>query len=239
MKIAVVIPCLNEEVTIAKVIADAHRYLLHAEVLVFDNGSEDATALKAKKAGAKVIAVPERGKGNVLRHAFQSLDADYVVMIDGDGTYPMNEAPRLIDFARRKQLDMVMGSRLELGLRSSFRRLHYTGNVFFSGLVRALFNHPITDLLTGFRVFSRRFINEVELQSRGFEVETEMTLKALNQQLPFAELAIPYAERPQGGKSKLRTFRDGWVILNAVFKLWLEFRREKRLAKKQAFERAA
>ena len=239
MKVAVIIPCLNEEVTVAKVIDEARRYLPHAEIFVFDNGSEDATALRAKKAGAKVISVPERGKGNVLRRAFHDLDADYVVMIDGDGTYPMNEAPRLIDFARRKQLDMVMGSRLELGLRSSFRRLHYSGNLFFSGLVRFLFNHPITDLLTGFRVLSRRFIDDVELHSRGFEVETEMTLRALDLGLPFAEIAIPYAERPQGGKSKLRTFRDGWVILKAVFVLWYQFRRQRRLAKKTALERAA
>lgn len=239
MKISVVIPCLNEEITIAKVIADAQRFLPQAEILVFDNGSEDATALKAKKAGAKVISVPERGKGNVLRQAFHNIDADYVVLIDGDGTYPMNEAPRLIDFARRKQLEMVMGSRLELGLPSSFRRLHYSGNLFFSKLVRVLFNHPITDLLTGFRVFSRRFLSEVQLQSQGFEVETEMTLRALNQNLPFAELAIPYAERPQGGKSKLRTFRDGWAILKAVFKLWFEFRRTNRKVKNTTRERAA
>lgn len=224
MKIAVIIPCLNEEATIAQVVKDCYHHLPEATVYVFDNGSEDASVISAKKAGARVISSLPRGKGQVLRHAFRVVDADYVVMIDGDGTYPMSEARRLIQVATDNRYEMVMGSRLELGLPKAFRPMHYTGNRLFSALVKFLFNYPVQDLLTGFRVFSGDFIKNMHLVSRGFEVETELTLRAIGQNLAFVEVAIPYIERAQGSRSKLRTFRDGWIILGMVFHLWQHFR---------------
>ncbi|MGZ3723228.1 MAG: glycosyltransferase [Bdellovibrionales bacterium] len=224
MKIAVIIPCLNEEATIALVVRDCAKYLPDADVYVFDNGSDDQTTKVAEKAGARVIYSPLRGKGNAIRHAFRVVDADYIMMIDGDGTYPVREAPRLIKMASENQYAMVMGSRLQLGLPQAFRPMHYSGNRLFSGLVSFLFGFPIQDLLTGQRVFSRHFVKNMQLVSRGFEVETELTIRALMQNLPMIEVSIPYVERPEGSKSKLRTFRDGFIILKTVGRLWKHFR---------------
>lgn len=224
MKVAVIIPCLNEAAAIAKVVADCRVHLPYADVYVLDNGSEDDTALIARDAGAHVIHSPLRGKGNVLRHAFRVLDADYFLLVDGDGTYPLSEAERLLQIAREYNYEMVMGSRLKLGKSEAFRPLHYLGNLFFTGLVRVLFNFPVQDLLTGYRVFSRRFACEMKLLSRGFEIETELTIRAMAQNLAFCEVPIPYGERLNGGKSKLRTFRDGWRILGTVIRFLMYFR---------------
>ena len=224
MKVAVIIPCLNEEATIATVVNECIRYLPNAEILVFDNGSSDKTAHVATKAGARVIYSPLRGKGNAIRHAFRVVDADYVMMIDGDGTYPVREATRLITIASENQYAMVMGSRLQLGLPQAFRPMHYSGNRIFSALVSFLFGFPVQDLLTGQRVFSREFIKNIQLLSRGFEVETELTIRALMQNLPMIEVSIPYIARPEGGQSKLRTFRDGFKILKTVARFFKHFR---------------
>ncbi len=224
MKIAVIIPCLNEEATVASVVRDCLKYLPGAEIYVFDNGSDDQTTQVAEKAGARVIHSPLRGKGNAIRHAFRVVDADYVMMIDGDGTYPVREAPRLIKMASDNQYAMVMGSRLQLGLPQAFRPMHYSGNRLFSALVSFLFGFPVQDLLTGQRVFSRHFVKNMQLVSRGFEVETELTIRALMQNLPMIEVSIPYVDRPEGSKSKLRTFRDGFIILKTVGRLWKHFK---------------
>lgn len=224
MKITVIVPCLNEELTVARVVRDCRRELPTAEVVVFDNGSVDGTAEAARAAGARVIPSPLRGKGNVLRHAFRVLDADYFVMIDGDGTYPVREARRLIEIAEGQGYEMVSGARLEDARPEAFRPLHFLGNRLFTFAVRALFGFPVRDLLTGFRVFSRRFAQEVTLLSRGFEVETEITVRAIAQDMAFTEVAIPYVERPQGSHSKLRTFRDGWRILMTIVWLLKDFR---------------
>lgn len=224
MKIAVVIPCLNEELTVGRVVADCRRELPSAEIVVFDNGSVDETSARAAAAGARVIPSPLRGKGNVLRHAFRVLDADYFVMIDGDGTYPAHEMRRLVDLARARGYEMVSGARLDDARREAFRPLHYVGNRVFTFAVRALFGFPVRDLLTGFRVFSRRFAREVTLLSRGFEVETEITVRAIAQDMAFVEVPIPYVERPVGSRSKLRTFRDGWRILVTMIWLLKDFR---------------
>lgn len=216
---AFIIPCLNEELTVARVVADCLAALPTASVYVFDNGSTDATARVAAGAGARVIWSPERGKGNVLRQAFRELNYDYLVMIDGDGTYPADETPRLLKLAREANADMVCGARLQLGRPEAFRPLHYLGNLIFTGLVRVFFGHPVQDLLTGFRVFSGRFARTVQLQSRGFEVETELTIRALAEGWVVREVAVPYAERPAGSHSKLRTFRDGFVIARTMIRL--------------------
>ncbi|MBX3020732.1 MAG: glycosyltransferase [Bdellovibrionales bacterium] len=219
MKIAVIIPCLNEELTVARVVQDCLRHMPEASIFVLDNGSQDQTAECARAAGAQVIHSPLRGKGHVLRHAFRVLDADYYVMVDGDGTYRASEAKRLVAIAHSMNYEMVNGSRLESSSPDAYRPLHYLGNRMFTHAVRLLFGYPVQDLLTGFRVFSRRFTREVVLQSRGFEVETEMTVRAIAQGLAFCEVPIPYVERPQGSTSKLRTFRDGWKILMTIGRL--------------------
>lgn len=224
MKVAIIIPCLNESAAIARVVRDCRKHLPKADVYVLDNGSEDATGEIASKAGAKVIHSPQRGKGNVLRHAFRVIDADYFIMIDGDGTYPVQEAQRLLDLAEECNYEMVMGSRLQLGKPEAFRPLHYMGNRLLTGLVRVLFGFPVQDLLTGYRVFSRRFANEVSLISSGFEIETELTIRAMAQNLAFIEIPIEYGERTEGGKSKLRTFRDGWRILLTILRFMAYFR---------------
>ncbi len=224
MKIAVVIPCLNEEATVSKVVAESKKYLPRATVYVLDNGSTDKTSELAKRAGAEVIHSPLRGKGHVLRHAMRMIDADYFVMVDGDGTYPMIEAPRLIDLAKNQNYEMVMGSRLQMGRAEAFRPLHFLGNIGFTTLVRVLFGYPVKDLLTGYRVFSRRFVHEVNFMSSGFEIETELTIRAIAQNMAFIEVPVPYSERPAGSRSKLRTFRDGWIILRTVFRLLRNFR---------------
>lgn len=219
MKIAVIIPCLNEEITVARVVQDCLRHMPDAGIFVLDNGSQDATAERAREAGAQVIHSPLRGKGNVLRHAFRVLDADYYVMVDGDGTYRASEAKRLVGIAHSLNYEMVCGSRLQSSEPEAYRPLHYLGNLLFTGSVKLLFGYPVQDLLTGFRVFSRRFTREVALQSPGFEVETEMTIRAIAQGLAFCEVPIPYVERPEGSKSKLRTFRDGWRISLTILRL--------------------
>lgn len=224
MKIAIIIPCLNEAAAIANVVRDCRDKIPEADVYVLDNGSEDETSALAEKAGALVIHSPERGKGNVLRHAFRVIEADFFVMIDGDGTYPVSEARRLVQLARDYNYEMVMGSRLKFGVPTAFRPLHYSGNRLLTGLVRVLFGFPVQDLLTGYRVFSRRFADEVNLISRGFEIETELTIRAMAQNLAFCEVPIAYGERTQGGKSKLRTFRDGFKILLTIVRFWTYFR---------------
>ncbi len=221
MRIAIVIPCLNESASIASVVRDCREYMPQARVCVLDNGSDDQTAEMALNAGAEVIHFPKRGKGLVLQHAFAVIDADYYVLIDGDGTYPVHEMPRLLDAAIQSGSDMVCGSRLKIGRPEAFRPLHFVGNKFFTGLVRILFGHPVQDLLTGFRVFSRSFVKDQQLKSTGFEIETELTIRALAQRRPFLEIPITYEKRHEGGKSKLRTFRDGWKILLTILRLFM------------------
>lgn len=224
MKVAIVIPCLNEELTIRKVIADSQKYLPHAEIYVVDNGSTDATAVQAEAAGAHVVYSPLRGKANAIRHAFRVIDADFLIMTDGDGTYPLAEAPKLLQLAQDFNYDMVSGSRLELGKPQAFPPLHHIGNHFLTRTVRWLFGFPLRDLMTGFRVFSRRFTQEVNLISGGFDLEPELTIRAAVQNFAFCEVDIPYRERPLGSQSKLRTFRDGWKVLFFSLRLFRHFR---------------
>lgn len=223
MKIAVLIPCLNEEASVGKVVADSFKHLPSAKVYVFDNGSNDSTSAVAAQAGATVIHCPLKGKGHVLRQAFQSVDADWYVMVDGDGTYPMHEAPRLLKMAQEFNYEMVMGSRLLQAHPDAFRRFHYFGNRLFTRITGIIFRYPVRDLLTGFRVFSRRFATEMNLLSKGFEIETEITIRAIEQHLPFTEIDIPYTERVAGSSSKLKTFRDGFRITKTILRFWMYF----------------
>lgn len=223
MRIAFIIPCLNEAAAISNVVADCRKYMPGARVYVLDNGSEDGTRTEAILAGATVIDTPARGKGNVIRHAFQAIDADYFILVDGDGSYPISEASKLVKVAYQGGYDMVTGSRLELSSIEAFRRYHHFGNIMLTRLVRILFRRDVQDLLTGYRVFSRSFTQEIKLKSKGFEIETELTLKAILGGFSVREMPIFYQERTSAGKSKLRTFRDGFKILFTILKLRLRF----------------
>lgn len=216
-----VIPCLNESRTIADVVRRCREALPAAAVYVFDNASVDDTAEVARAAGATVIRSPLKGKGHALRHAFRILHSDYYIMVDGDGTYPVEETPRLLKQAEEFNYEMVVGARLQTARPEAFRPMHFFGNRLFTGMTRVLFAHPVRDLLSGFRIFSRRFINEVHLISEGFDVETEITLRAIVQGMPFAEIPIEYIQRPPCSSSKLRTFRDGFKILKMIAKIFV------------------
>lgn len=221
VRYAFVIPCLNESRTIADVVRRCREALPAAAVFVFDNASVDDTAEVARTAGATVIRSPLKGKGHALRHAFQALDADYYIMVDGDGTYPVEETPRLLKQAEEFNYEMVVGARLQNARPEAFRPMHFFGNRLFTGVTRVLFSYPVQDLLSGFRVFSRRFVDEVCLVSEGFEVETEITLRAIVQGMSFAEIPIEYVQRPPCSSSKLRTFRDGFKILKMIAKIFV------------------
>lgn len=216
--VAVLIPCYNEEAAIGTVVADFRRALPRATVYVYDNASEDRTAQVAAEAGAIVRREPRRGKGNVMRRMFGDVDADIYVLVDGDGTYDADAAPRMIRHLTAHQLDMVNGSRVSASSRA-YRAGHQFGNRLLTGLVATLFGSNLDDLLSGYRVFSRRFVKSFPALAAGFEVETELTVHALELRLPIAELPTRYRERPAGSVSKLRTYRDGLRILRTI--AWL------------------
>lgn len=216
VRIAIVIPCHNEELTVAKVVTDAYRVLPDADVFVFDNASTDKTAELARKARAKVIPSPRKGKGHVIRHAFSAIDADVLLVVDGDDTYPMDVAPRLVDLVMDGHCDMAVGDRLSGADEAAFRPLHHFGNHAFSGLISWFFGQKIGDMLSGFRAFSREFYKLVPLNSNGFEVETDLTLQAISKGFSIAEVPVSYKNRPEGSFSKLSTFGDGYMILKFI-----------------------
>ncbi len=222
--VAVLIPCLNEEVTIGKVVRDFEEALPGAGIFVFDNRSTDRTAAVARSAGAQVIFAPRRGKGNVVRQMFAEVDADLYLMVDGDGTYPASFAPRLIAEYEKGGVDMVVGVRMSAFREKSFRRFHLLGNRLVAGLISYLFSAKVSDVLSGYRVFSRDFVKSVPLRSQGFEIETEMTLQALAKGFPIREIPIEYGERPEGSFSKLNTFSDGFLILKAIAMVFKDYK---------------
>jgi glycosyltransferase involved in cell wall biosynthesis len=224
VKVAVLIPCYNEAATIRKVVEDFRLALPDAEIHVFDNNSSDDTAHIAAAAGANVVPSPLQGKGNVVRHMFGTVDADYYVMADGDDTYPASEAPRLIDKAVRHGADMIVGVRLEKSSTLAFRRFHRFGNRLISGLIGTLFRVPITDALSGYRVFSRAFVRGVPIDSAGFQIETELTLQAVAKGFSIQEVPVHYGERPEGSTSKLNTYRDGALIISAIILLFRDYK---------------
>lgn len=214
--VAVLVPCYNEAASVEKVVRDYHTELPGARVYVFDNNSTDRTAELAGGAGAVVVYSPRQGKGYVVQHMFDVIDANTYIVIDGDGTYPAAEAPRLIAMQRSSGCDMLVGTRLTTHGDDSFRPLHYFGNKVISWVISKLFKVTVTDVLSGYRVFSRDFVKMLPLVSPGFEIETELTLQAITKGFVVRETPIHYGERPAGSYSKLRTFKDGWRILRTI-----------------------
>jgi glycosyltransferase involved in cell wall biosynthesis len=212
-RIAVLVPCRNEAATVGKVVSDYRAALPQAIVYVYDNGSTDATALAAKAAGAVVRAEARPGKGGVVRRMLGEIDADVYVLVDGDATYDAASAPRMVAELVGNDLDMVTAVREEQAGSDAYRRGHRLGNRAFNALLGVLFGSRPSDMLSGYRVLSRRFAKSFPATSRGFEIETEMTVHALEQRLPAAEIRTPYYERPAGSQSKLSTYRDGVRIL--------------------------
>ena len=217
--IAVIIPCYNEAAAIATVVRDFRAALPAARILVFDNNSTDGTAECARAAGAEIFPAPIQGKGNVIRQAFAALDADIYVLVDGDATYEAAAAPRLVETLLTGGLDMVIAAR-RANADAAYRPGHRLGNRLLTGLINWLFRGHIDDLLSGYRVFSRRFVKSFPALATGFETETELTVHALALGMPIAEVATDYGARPDGSHSKLSTWRDGLRILVTALKLF-------------------
>lgn len=210
--IAVLLPCYNEEPTIADVVQRFREALPSATIYVYDNNSKDLTALRARAAGAVVVREPRQGKGNVVRRMFADVDADIYLMADGDGTYAPEDAPLLINTLLTERCDMVVGTRRGV-TNDAGRQGHAFGNRIFNSLYKRLFGRDFTDIFSGYRVFSRRFVKSFPAVSGGFEIETEMSVHASQLKLPVSEIALDYGRRVEGSSSKLSTWRDGAKIL--------------------------
>lgn len=224
-RVAVLIPCYNEGIAISHVVQEFRVSLPHATIYVYDNNSTDNTQAQARAAGAVVREEHYQGKGNVVRRMFADIEADVYVLVDGDSTYDAASAPQLIRTLIDGRYDMVNAARVE-SEDGTYRRGHRFGNRMLTGLVNALFGRQIHDLLSGYRVFSRRFVKSFPALSDGFEIETELTVHALQLHMPVAEIEAPYYSRPEGSESKLSTYRDGSRILLTVLKM---LRRERPL----------
>lgn len=223
LDIAVILPCYNEAAAIARVVRDFRAALPGAAIYVYDNNSTDDTAAVAEAAGARVRHEPMQGKGNVVRRAFADVEADIYVMADGDGTYDAGRAAELVDLLLGRQLDMVVGTRADES-PEAYRRGHRTGNLLFNKAVASLFGDRFSDIFSGYRVFSRRFVKSFPALSEGFEIETELTVHAIQLRMPVAEVPTAYRSRVEGSESKLRTYRDGLKILFTVLRFTQRFR---------------
>ncbi len=222
-RVAVLIPCRNEALAIDSVVRGFRQALPEATIFVYDNGSIDGTATVAAAAGAVVRLEPRRGKGNVVRRMFADIEADAYLLVDGDDTYDAAAAPALLHLLLDRQLDMVTATRLS-DSSGAYRTGHRTGNTVLTGIVTALFGDRVTDMLSGYRAFSRRFVKSFPALSTGFETETELTVHALELAMPVGELEAAYRERPAGSVSKLRTWTDGLRILGTIVLLVKEAR---------------
>lgn len=218
-RIAVVVPCYNEGLTIAQLVRDFRAHLPQAQIYVFDNNSRDNTVQAARDAGAIVRKVSMQGKGSVVRRMFADVEADAYVMIDGDGTYDASVAPRLVAKLLDEGLDMVVGARVSTE-QAAYRFGHRAGNSMLTGFVSTIFGRTFTDILSGYRVFSRRYVKSFAAHSSGFEIETELTVHALELRMPVAEVETAYGARPEGSVSKLSTYRDGLRILLTILRLF-------------------
>ena len=216
---AILVPCYNEERAIAKVVADFRAAVPDATIYVYDNNSTDNTAEVAKQAGAIVRRETHQGKGYVVRRMFNDVEADAYVLVDGDATYDAPSAPAMIAKLVEDRLDMVVATRVDRE-EAAYRPGHRTGNWLLTGIVTHIFGRAFTDILSGYRVFSRRFVKSFPILSGGFEIETELTVHALELELPVGEVATPYYSRPSGSTSKLSTWQDGFRILRTVLKLY-------------------
>ena len=218
-RIAVLLPCYNEEAAIAATVAGFRAALPTATIYVYDNNSRDRTRELAAKAGAVVRSETQQGKGNVVRRMFADIDADVYVMADGDLTYDPKSAPAMVDMLVAEQLDMVVGTRKH-EQAEAYRGGHVLGNKLFTGLLAGLFGRSFTDIFSGYRVFSRRFVKSFPVLSSGFEIETEMSVHALELRMPVGEVETSYGARPDGSQSKLSTYSDGWRILKTIGTLY-------------------
>jgi glycosyltransferase involved in cell wall biosynthesis len=219
LRIAVLVPCYNEEAAVAAVVADFRKALPSAEIYVYDNNSRDRTVSVAREAGAIVRSERRQGKGHVVRRMFADVEADIYVLVDGDATYDAPSAPRMIDKLLDDHLDMVVGLRVDQ-VQAAYRLGHRTGNRMLTGFLSSTFGQEFKDILSGYRVFSRRFVKSFPVLSDGFEIETELAVYALELSLPVAEVETPYYARPEGSFSKLNTWRDGFRILGTILKLY-------------------
>ncbi len=225
-KLAVLIPCFNEEATIATTLMDYQRVFPQAEIVVCDNASADRTGQIAKEHGVKVILEPRKGKGYAVRSLFTHMDADYFILTDGDHTYRANDAQKLLLLVMNQEADMAVGDRLSSGgyEKSRTRPLHLVGNKLIGKLITWFFGRRIQDPLSGLRVFNRKFVKTIPLISRGFEIETELTLQALDKGFSLREVGIAYADRPANNPSKLNTLSDGFKIILTFFRFAFYFR---------------
>lgn len=224
-KIAVLIPCYNEEKTIAKVVRDAKTALPEAVIYVYDNNSTDATVALAREAGAVVRHEYMQGKGNVIRRMFREIEANCYVMIDGDDTYPLEFAPEMVDKVLNRNSDMVVGDRLSSTYFTENKRpFHNMGNTLVRSSINRLFNCNIKDIMTGFRAFSYGFVKTFPVLSKGFEIETEMTIHAVYNHMQIDNVIVEYRDRPEGSVSKLNTYADGFRVLGTIFRLYRDYK---------------
>jgi glycosyltransferase involved in cell wall biosynthesis len=219
LRIAVLVPCYNEEAAVATVVADFRKALPAATIYVYDNNSKDRTIAVARAAGAEVRSETHQGKGHVVRRMFADIDADVYVLVDGDATYDAPSAPVMIEKLLSEHLDMVVGLRVDQSV-AAYRPGHRTGNWMLTAFLASVFGEAFKDILSGYRVFSRRFVKSFPVLSDGFEIETELSVHALELALPIAEIATPYYARPEGSFSKLNTWRDGFRILGTILRLY-------------------
>lgn len=224
-KIAVLIPCYNESKTIEKVVKDYKKVLPEADIYVYDNNSKDGTDEIARKAGAIVKYEYKQGKGNVIRSMFRDIDADCYLMIDGDDTYPAENAREMCDYVLEGKADMVIGDRLSSTyFKENKRPFHNFGNRLVRGLINTLFKSKIKDIMTGYRAFSYDFVKTFPVLSKGFEIETEMSIHALDKNFKLIEMPVQYRDRPEGSVSKLNTFSDGFKVIKTIINLFKDYK---------------
>lgn len=223
-KIAVLIPCYNESKTIAKVVQDYRKALPEATIYVYDNNSEDHTDEIARNAGAIVKYEYRQGKGNVIRSMFRDINADCYIITDGDDTYPAESAPAMCELVLERGVDMVIGDRSGTYYQENKRAFHVFGNSLVQKLINRLFHAQVKDVMTGYRAFSRSFVKHFPVLSRGFEIETEMTIHALDKNFLIEQVAVPYRDRPIGSESKLNTFSDGWKVMMMIARLFCSYK---------------
>ncbi len=223
--IAILIPCYNEAVTIEKVIKDFKNYLPEAKIYVYDNNSVDDSASIAQNAGAIVRHEFQQGKGNVVRRMFQDVDAKCYIMADGDDTYPAEDAPEMVNLILNNNVDMVIGDRLSSTyFTENKRRFHNFGNTLVRNLINYIFKSNVRDIMTGYRAFSYRFVKSFPVVSQGFEIETEMTIHAIDKNMSLQNKIIYYRDRPKGSTSKLNTFSDGFKVIKTILHLFCDYR---------------
>src|SRR5205807_3510355 len=223
-RIAVLIPCHNEELTVAEVINAFGNELPQARIYVFDNNSTDGTAERALAAGATLMSEPRQGKGFVVQSMFRRVDADVYVMVDGDGTYPASEVARLIDPILKDEADMVVGSRLHNETSSEFRSINRWANRLVLAVLNSMFRVKLTDILSGYRAFNRKFVKTLPVFGGGFEIETELTIKAVARGYRIVEIPTALTSPPAGSHSKIKFFRDGFLILNTILALFRDYK---------------